>query len=134
MAGRRWTRPTREDVHLALLVLIVAVGAVITIGGVLVARTFEPQDGLIGRPTRLSACGRNYDGDRENRTWTRVQVDESMSPGATPVIFEPVIGLLPLFAPLSGTHDFNGVQLCDTVVFVHVGPDAYAPYALEGGG
>ena len=125
-------RPSREDVRLGLLISFVVSCAVVGLGAFLVGRWFEPEGWLFGPPTHIAACGRDYMRGTGG-TWTRAQVDESLAPGLTPTVFEPVIGEIPLFAPLSGTRDFNGFQVCDTVVFLHVGPDAYEAFAMQGG-
>ena len=128
----RQRRPSPEDLRLGLLIALVSVCAVIAIGAFLVSRWYEPAGSLFGWPTHIPACGHDYARDTD-QTWTLAQVDDSLTPGLAPTIFEPVIGEIPLLSVLSGTRDFNGVQTCDTVVFLHVGPDAYAVFAMQGG-
>ena len=125
-------RPAPEDVRLGLLVAVIVAGVIALVGGLLIVHWYEPQDGLFGRPARLAACGRDYVRERDT-TLTLVQVNEGVPAGMSATIFEPVIGQLPLGALFSGPRDFNGVQVCDTVVFLHLGPDVYAPFELQGG-
>jgi hypothetical protein len=39
----------------------------------------------------------------------------------------------PLVAVFAGSRDLDGIWDCDTVVYLHIGPDAYASYSLDGG-
>lgn len=129
---RRLRRPRREDVFAGIVVLI-AVVCVIALGSIfLIEKEFQPRDGLFGIPTRIPACGRTYDVGRQ---FTRAQIYAGINPGSEPIVFEPLIGLIPLTAPFEG-HQVrlaSGEMVCDTVVFLHVGPDGYVGYGLEGG-
>ncbi len=126
-------RPRREDV-LATAVVAIAIGGAVTLGSfVLVERAFEPQDGPFGIPHRIPTCGRSYLGGQGSISIEQIQ--STITPGASPVVFEPVLGMLPLWAPFDASRvrlDTGG-EVCTTVVFLHVGPDAYAAYGLEGG-
>jgi len=133
-SGRgRWSKPTRQDVRLGLLASVCLAAGLVVAAALWIIIRFEPDGGLLGRPSLITACGGRHYRPDGGVTWTRAQVDGSIAPELTPTIFEPVIGQIPLGALFSGSRDFNGVQVCDTVVFLHVGPDAYEPYALQGG-
>lgn len=127
-------RVRREDLLAGLLLTVFVVSVALLISIVMIAHWFEPQGSLFGRPTRIWTCGRSYRTDPgPQQIWTRSRIDAGIAPGYEPVIFEPVVGQIPLFAPLAGRRDFHGFQVCDTLVFLHVGPDAYLVFALEGG-
>lgn len=131
---RRSVRPRREDVLLGLLVANFIVSVGIAGSFAMIAHQFEPQGSLFGLPMRIWTCGRSYRTDPSNTSvWTRAQIDAQIAPGLAPVVFEPVIGQIPLFAPLAGRRDYGGFQVCDKVVYLHVGPDAYRAYSLLGG-
>ena len=133
---RRWERPRRADILLGVLVAVLVMGVVMTAAAVLIVREFEPQGSLLGLPARIPTCGREYrDNPSSRSTWTRAEVEMQAAPGHVPVIFEPVIGQIPLLAPFAGGQSAGGAQGCDTtLVYLRVGPDAYRSYALQGGG
>ncbi|HET9682193.1 MAG TPA: hypothetical protein VFP19_09155 [Candidatus Limnocylindrales bacterium] len=129
-------KPSRANDLRATGVIVIFVLGIVVLGGYLVIeRGFEPQDGFFGLPHRIPTCGRSYvAGDRPVRL-PLAQIEATINPGAEPVILEPTIGMLPLTAPFEG-HSVrleSGEIVCHTVVYLHVGPDAYAPYGLEGG-
>ncbi len=113
-----------------LLVGVVIVAAVITI-----AHEFEPEGSLFGRPMRIPTCGQSYVTHPDVTTvFSRAQIEAVVAPGSSPVVLEPVIGQIPLFAPFTEQHHARGVPRCDTLIYLHVGADAYAAYGLEPGG
>jgi hypothetical protein len=113
-------------------VLAVFVGGLVLLGSyALIQRSFEPQGGLFGTPTRIPICGRSYVGPAA--TVSMGQIVATITPGFSPVVVEPSVGQLPLFAPFQGQHCATGPDTVTTLVFLHVGPDAYAEYDLEGG-
>ena len=131
MARPSRPRIRREDVFAGIIVAAFVVSVLILVALVLVAQWFEP-DGFLGRPGRIQACGREYQLGA-GRVWTRDDIDAAVAQGAGAEVFEPVLGQLPLLAPLTGKIRFNGFEVCDTLVWLHVGPNAYLAYALEGG-
>ncbi len=124
----------RGDLLLGLLVALVGMGAVIGGSALAMALTFEPQGSLLGLPTRIPTCGRDYRTDPTSAAvWTRAQIEMQITPGSTPVILEPTLGQIPLSAPFAGGQTSGGVETCPTLVYLHIGPDAYRSYAAFGG-
>lgn len=130
-ARRRWRRPRREDVFAASLVLLLVVSLLAVAGAFYIATQFRPEGSLFGRPTRIPACGRSYLGP--GRAWTRAEVEAAITPGFEPVVLEPTIGDVPLIPWVDQRRISSGLVVCDTVIYLHVRPDLYANYALEGG-
>ncbi len=131
---REWLMPRlrrfrRQDVLAGSVVAIVIVGAIGLAAFVQIERDFRPEGGYFGLPTHIHACGRSYIGP--GRTYTAPVADGS----SAPVVLEPVLGELPLFAYF-GDHRVrldSGEMACQTLVFLHVGAHAYVAYGLEGG-
>lgn len=124
--------PSREDLRAAGIAAVAVLVLAALVAVALIERNFEPRGGF-GRPQRIPACGRSYRGGEA--TFTLAQIRAAINPGGSPVIFEPVVGELPLTAPFEDhrVRLASGETVCDTVVYLHVGPDAYAGYDLEGG-
>lgn len=125
--------PSREDLRLITVVAFVALGTAVLAGYVTIERDFEPQNGPFGVPARIVTCGRSYIGG--HHTSSLAQIQAAIAPGYSPVVFEPVLGMLPLTAPFE-CHPIrlaSGETVADTLVYLHIGPDTYAAYALEGG-
>ncbi len=125
--------PRREDLRLAALIGFVVLGTAGLGGYVTIERDFGPRDGPFGLPARIVTCGRSYLGGEP--TSSLAQIQAAIAPGYSPVVFEPVLGLLPLTAPFEchPARLASGATVVDTVVYLHTGPDTYAAYALEGG-
>lgn len=127
----RVRRPRREDV-LAGAFIALFIGGLILVGSyLLIQRSFEPQGGGFGMPTRIPICGRSYLGP--SATLTMGQIKATITAGFSPVVVDPALGQIPLFAPLQGQHCATGPDTVATLVFLHVGSDAYTEYDLEGG-
>lgn len=123
----------REDLALAAVLAVVVVGVGLLGSVILIQKEFDPRGGLFGIPHRIPTCGRSYVGG--DGTTSLEQIEATITPGYSPVLLEPVLGMLPLWAPFETKRVRldTGEEVCDTVVFLHVGPDAYASYGLEGG-
>ncbi len=130
--SRWWRRPRRDDVLLGVLVTNLVVGVVIVAAVITIAHEFEPEGSLFGRPMRIPTCGQSYVTSPDVTTvFTRAQIEAKTAPGSRPVVLEPVIGQIPLFAPFTEQQHARGAQPCDTLIYLHVGVDAYAAYGLE---
>jgi len=112
------------------LVLLLVVSLLALAGVVYIETQFRPEGSLFGRPTRIPACGRSYLGP--GRAWTRAAMEASITPGFEPTVLEPTIGDLPLI-PWVDQRRIEAGLVCDTVIYLHVRPDLYVSYALEGG-
>jgi hypothetical protein len=132
MTVRRLRRPRRADVLLGALLTTVVVGVLMVGLLVAIANAFEPQGSLFGRPLRIPTCGQTYATTAEVTTvYTRAEI-ESMAPGGLgPVVVEPVVGQVPLFAPFSAAQRSGAAQPCDAFIYLRVGPDSYAAYGLQ---
>ncbi len=125
-------RPRREDVVLGLVVAILIVGVAVCGSAIEIAHTFQPQGSLLGRPMRIPTCGQTYTTSPEVTTvYTRAEIEAAIAAGLTPLVIEPVIGQIPPFAPFAGPQHPAGAQPCDTLIYLHVGADAYAAYGRE---
>ena len=123
---RRSLRPRREDLVAASLVLLLFAGVVMIGGLFLIETQFRPEGSAFGLPTRIPTCGRSFIRDAADvRVFTRAEIEAQMTPGYSPTVLEPAIGEIPLLAPFE-PH-------CDVLIFLHVGPDAYVGYELQGG-
>lgn len=120
-------RRARTSLFAVLLGLVAFASLVVT------ERVFEPAGGPFGVPQRIVTCGRSYRGG--SLTVSRAQIATATNPGQSPVILEPLLGDLPLTAPFE-SHRVklpSGDTVCDTVIYLQIGPDAYVSYGLEGG-
>ncbi|HEX9044149.1 MAG TPA: hypothetical protein VF802_03895 [Candidatus Limnocylindrales bacterium] len=121
-----------EDVLAVVLVIAFVVSVTLSGGAVLFSKWFEPKGGLLGEPTRITTCGfRSYRAAEPPQIWTLSKIRSSIIRGYQPVIFEPVLGQLPVLALFAGATGPMGA--CDTLVFLRTGSDAYGVFALEGG-
>ncbi len=133
--SRWWRRRRRDDILLGVLVTNLVVGVVIAAAAITIAHEFEPEGSLFGRPMRIPACGQTYSTRPDVTTvFTRAQIEAVAAAGSSPVVLEPAIGQIPLFAPFAEQQHAGGAQRCDTLIYLHVGDDAYAAYGLEGSG
>jgi hypothetical protein len=130
-ARRQWRRPSRQDVFAAGMVVLVVVSLSALAGVFYIETQFRPEGSLFGRPTRIPACGRSYLGP--GRGWTRAEMEAAITPGYEPVVLEPTIGEVPLIPWVDHRRFGSGLVTCDTVIFLHVRPDFYVGYAIEGG-
>jgi hypothetical protein len=117
---------------IALLGAAGVVAATVTFG------VFLPAIGALGEaaardpanlPARITVCGRDWNKDALDRTFTRDEVLARTD--AEPIVVST--GLFPgcppeVRAPLVGTSDAMA-----TVVYAQVGPDAFVAYELAGG-
>jgi hypothetical protein len=125
----------RERTLLGLVIAIVVAGVVFCGSVIEIEHVFQPEGSLFGRPMRIPSCGRSYGtGPDVTTLYTWAQIEAVAAPGFAPVVVEPVIGQIPLFAPFTSQQHPAAAQVCDTVIYLHVGPDAYAAYGLQGGG
>ena len=125
--------PDIKDVRAAGVLVVFVVGVVVLGSYALIERNFQPLGGPFGVPHRIPTCGRSYLGGEVRLTLEQIQA--TINPGTSPLLFEPQLGQIPLMAPFQG-HTVRldtGAEVCPTAVFLHVGADAYAAYALEGG-
>ena len=120
-------RPSREATLRAIgITVVVAIGVVFLLG-LWVRHTYGTLDPLVP-PPKLNVFGRDYRSS-QNKPSTRAGVPATR--GGDPAdIFEPVIGAWP-FVPL-WVGSATGYAT-PTVVWLHVGPDAYQAYSLSGG-
>ena len=79
-------------------------------------------------PEHLSICGRGWSKDGLNRELSLAEI--RARDGIEPVVVDPG-----LFAPCPAGPCTPLAQsgLCNTVIYVRVGEDAYLDYALQGG-
>ncbi len=126
------TRPRRfrgENLLAGTTVGIVILGVAGVAAFGQIERDFQPVGGPFGLPTHIRTCGRSYIGP--GQTYSSPVADGSSSP----VAFEPVLGQLPLFAYFDShrVRLASGEMVCQSLVFLHLGPQAYVSYGLEGG-
>ena len=136
MAGRlrirRPGRPRRGDMLAGAVVLFVAFCVLVTATTFFIEHELRPTGSFFGVPGRLDfpLCGRSYllgQGD----DWTMARIGGPTTPGYGPPILEPTIGKIPLLGLFSCPMTRDGFYY--TVIWLHVGPDDYKAYALEGG-
>ena len=134
MAGRvgppRSRRPKRSDVAATIAVLLVVASIVVMGTGFFIEHELRPTDGAFGLPGRLDfpLCGRSY-----LLSNLPEQTFQGGSAGAAgmPFVVEPTVGKVPLLSLLTCPKSPDGFYY--TVIWLHVGPDTYASYSLEGG-
>lgn len=130
----RWRLPHRDEVLLGALLTNLCVGTLLVGAAITIAHEFQPEGSPFGRPMRIPTCGQAYVTRPDvTSVYSLAQVDRMAAPG-DPVVLEPVIGEIPLFAPFIAPSHADGVAPCGTLIYLHVGADAYAAYGLEGGG
>jgi hypothetical protein len=101
-------RHRREDVSVTAVVALVVVGVGLLGSMILIQKEFEPRGGLLGAPGRMPACGRDYiAGDT---ALTLDQIEQGLPPGLAPVVFEPLIGEIPLTAPFEAHRCHQGCR------------------------
>jgi hypothetical protein len=134
MAGRvgppRSRRPRRSDVAATMAVVVLVASIVVMGAGFFIVHDLRPTDGPFGLPGRLAfpLCGRSY-------LLSNLPEQTLQGPAAPAArgafVVEPTIGKVPLFSLLTCPKGPDGFYF--TVIWLHVGPDTYASYALEGG-
>jgi hypothetical protein len=129
----RRRRPKRADVAAAVVIVLFVCSVVVVAVGTFVAHDLRPTGSMFGIPGRLSfpLCGRSYLLSN-TPDWSTADVLAAVSPDEQGSILEPTIGKVPLLALLTTCPRYQ-VQYATTVIFLHVGPDQYAVYSLEGG-
>ena len=129
----RVRRVRREDVLAGTVVAIVIIGVLGLAAFVQIERDFQPEGGALGLPTHIRTCGRSYIGP--GQTYSLARIEATTVPGSSPVVLEPILGQIPISAYFDRHHVRidSGELTCATLVFLHVGPDAYLSYGLEGG-
>jgi hypothetical protein len=131
-------RPRRTTVAAASVVLVVVVCLSVISFGLFIQLRLEPIDGRFGTPQRLPfpLWGRSYVPGNTSH-WTKDQIQAAIVPGFKPVILEPTIGQIPLVDIFTKcpVYHFPGVNgnVFATAVWLHIGPDDYIIYSLEGG-
>jgi hypothetical protein len=123
-------RPRRQDRFAASLVAVFVTTVIVLSGLLYIEIQFRPEGSLFGRPSRIPACNRSYLGP--GRGVTRAEIEAGLKPGFEPTVLEPTIGEVPL-APWVDQRSIEAGQVCDTVIYLHLRPDLYVPYGLEGG-
>jgi hypothetical protein len=130
---------TRRRLRWRWVVPAVVLFAVLgTAGGWLwIRHEFDPIDPPFGIPRTIPLCSRTFwHSDQDTRLWTLAEARafEQTANGGTPVepiVLEPTIGDLPIFRP---TYPWRPpAATCEMGIWLHVGPDAYVAYTLEGG-
>jgi hypothetical protein len=123
-------RPKRQNVAAAIVVLLLAASIAVMGTGFFIEHDLRPTDGAFGLPGRLAfpLCGRSYLlSNLPDQTFRGAAAWAA----AKPFVVEPTIGKVPLFSLLTCPMSPDGFYY--TVIWLHVGPDTYASYALEGG-
>jgi hypothetical protein len=124
-------RPKGKDLAAGAVVLAFLMAVCILGAGIFIAHSLKPTDGRFGVPQYLvfPFCGRSYmlGADTAPQTFTRADA----SAGAGAFVVEPTIGSIPLLSLLTCPRSPSGLTY--TVIWLHVGTDAYVEYALEGG-
>ena len=131
-----WTarRPRREDVLAAVIVLVTLACLGVLAGFLFVEAHFHPVDGAFGIPTTIPLCGPWFSRAADStQVLTRAEIETGSIPGHAPVVLQPSLGQIPLVALAQPHPVAAGMSTCDVVIYLHVGPDAYVGYALEGG-
>jgi hypothetical protein len=131
---RRPKRPSRSNLLAFALVAVLVVSAGIVLTGLYVQHAFHPAGGLLGTPTSIPLCGRDFthpEGD--TRLWSRADIDAAMQPGFSAIVLDPTIGRIPLLGVFAQYARLPQGETCAMVIWLRVGPDAYLDYALSGG-
>jgi hypothetical protein len=140
MRKPRVGRPRRSTVAAAAVVLVFLLCGTVVVTGFYIETQLQPTDGHLGTPLYLKfpLCGRSYM-LAAGQTATKAQIDAAMPAGFEPFVLEPTIGRIPLFdlvlkCPEYSTPGAHGsVTVFATVIWLHVAPDEYVGYSLEGG-
>lgn len=135
MSGLRVHRPRHQDVVAGIVVLVAAVSLSVMGGFVFLETQLEPVGGAFGIPTRIPLCGRQFETTPDTaRRYSMAEIEATIEPGCRPIVLEPTIGDLPVLG-LFESHPYPpGMAACDTLIFLHVGPDSYLSYGLAGSG
>ena len=134
VAGPTGRRVRREDVLAAVIVLVTLACLGVLAGFFFVETQFHPVGGAFGIPTTIPLCGRWFSRAADStQVLTRAEIEIGSTPGHAPVVLEPSLGQIPLVALVQPHPVPAGMSTCDVVIYLHVGPDAYVGYALEGG-
>ena len=134
MAGWTARRPRREDVLAAVIVLVTLACLGVLAAFLFVETQFHPSESAFGIPTTIPLCGRWFSRAPDStQVLTRAEIEIGAIPGHAPVVLEPTLGQIPLLALVEPHPIPVGMSTCDVVIYIHVGPDAYVGYALEGG-
>ena len=128
------TQDRRRTVTAAALACVTLVCVAILGGFVFLETQLDPVGGAFGIPTRIPLCGRQFEAspDAAGR-YSLAEIEAAIAPGR-PIVLEPTIGQLPVLGLFESHPTPHGMAACDTVIFPHVGPDSYVPYALAGSG
>jgi hypothetical protein len=118
-------RPRGKDIAAGAVVLLFVISILVVGTGFFIAHELQPTDGRFGVPQYLvfPLCGRDY------HISNLPEVNAPAVDGA--FVVEPTIGSIPLLSLLTCPKNSNGLTY--TVIWLHVGPDEFASYALEGG-
>jgi hypothetical protein len=123
-------RPKRSDIAASFAVVLLVLSIAVIGTGFFIQHDLRPTDGPLGLPGRLAfpLCGRSY--------LLSNPPEQTLQGPAAPVahgafVVEPTIGKVPLFSLLTCPKGPDGFYY--TVIWLHVGPDTYASYSLEGG-
>ena len=123
-------RPKAKDLVAATAVLLVVASIAVMGTGFFIEHDLRPTDGAFGLPGRLAfpLCGRSY--LLSNLPEQTFEGGSALAAGR-PFVVEPNVGKVPLWSLLTCPKNPDGFYY--TVIWLHVGPDTYAAYALEGG-
>ncbi len=132
---RRRRIPRRSDLGAAVVVGVTFACIAVVGGFVFLETQMEPAGGSFGIRTHIPLCGRQFETSPDTaRRYTMVEIEATIAPGYRPIVLEPTIGDLPVLG-LFESHPFPpGMAACDTLIFLHVGPDSYLSYGLMGSG
>ena len=120
----------------AVAVVVVTLVCTAVIGGFVFLETqMEPVGGAFGIPTRIPLCGRYFETSPDTaRRYTMAEIEATIEPGHRPIVLEPTLGDLPVLGLFESHPNPPGMAACDTLIFLHVGPDSYLSYGLLGSG
>ncbi len=123
----------RRDITAAAVMLLTFVCLAVIGRFVFLETQMEPTGGAFGIPTRIPLCGRQFETSPDTaRRYTMAEIEATITPGYRPIVLEPTIGDLPVLG-LFESHPYPpGMAACDTLIFLHVGPDSYLSYGLMG--
>lgn len=126
----RPSRPKRHNVAAAAAVLLLVTSIAVIWTGFFIEHDLRPTDGAFGQPGRLTfpLCGRSY---LLSNLPEQTFQGAAAGAGSKPFVVEPNLGKVPLLSLLTCPKSPDGFYY--TVIWLHVGPDTYASYALEGG-